>query len=175
MSKKSVHIQDLEKALEEKSRLLSEKDAAYASLETQYNNLLAAAKQLAADFDNFRKRISAEQQKEKAMATKELVTKLLPVLDQFSLCIANSAHNEEFVKGVLMINSQLSGIMEDAGLKPVSALNQTFDPRIHEALMFIQSDKEDNTIVEEIQKGYLLHSEIIRTSKVKVAKKEVQP
>ncbi len=174
----ATHLQELEKALEEKSKALAEKETAYAGLENkyenQYNTLMTAAKQLAADFDNFRKRIASERQKENALATKDIVVKLIPLLDQFSLCLDNNVHHDEFVNAVSLLHKQLSTLLEDIGLTPIPAMNQPFDPRIHEVIMFIESDKEDNMVIEELQRGYYLHDEIIRHGKVKVTRKRIE-
>jgi len=142
----------------------------HAELKGQYEELYAAAKQIAADFDNYRKRVMTEKERDSQDATRKTITKLLPILDYFALCLENAAHHEEFVKAVQLLYSQLLTTLEDLGVKQVSALHQKFDPKYHEAIMFVADEKEEGIIVEEIQKGYLLNDMLIRASKVKVTK-----
>lgn len=155
---------------------IAENNTAYVSLQKQYQELLAAAKQVAADFDNFRKRTEAEQQKETKLATKTAVLKLLPILDHFAISLEHApqqgSQQDEFTKAMELIYSQLIDMLEDQGVTPIPALHCTFDPRVHEAVLFAPSTNGDNVIVEELQRGYFMHDTIIRTSKVKVARKE---
>ncbi|MBI4441051.1 nucleotide exchange factor GrpE [Candidatus Woesearchaeota archaeon] len=155
----------------EMEKIVAEKDAALADIQKQFDALKDAAKQIAADFDNFRKRTEAERTKEGERAAKNLLLRLLPLCDHFSLCLEHTAHHDEFVKAVSLLYSQLVTIMEDAGVRQISALRQSFDPRLHEALMYVPSEKEDNIVVEELQKGYLLNDIVLRASKVKVTRK----
>ncbi len=171
-SKKDVveeftHVKNL---LAEKEAALSAKEAAYQELQQKYNELLDAAKRMAADFDNFRKRTEGEKEKMKGEATKNMIQKLLPMLDQFSLCLQHSAHHDEFVKAMELMHSQFLSFLEGEGVLPIHALDEQFDPRLHEAVMYVPSEKEENCIVEEIQKGYVINDMLLRASKVKIAK-----
>ena len=94
----------------------------------------------------------------------------MPILDHFELALNHKDNHAEFIKGIELIYSQIIELLEKKGVKQINALNKKFDPHIHEALMSEKSDQEDNTIIEEFQKGYKLGDKIIRHSKVKVAK-----
>ncbi len=126
---------------------------------------LEQLQRLQAEFENFRKRTEKERQAIFLNANENLIVKLLGVLDNFELALK---HVDD--EGIKMIYSELYSILESEGLKPIKAEGK-FDPRVHEAL--IQEDgKEDEKIIEEFQKGYMLNDKVIRHSKVKIMKME---
>ena len=165
------HVKNL---LSEKEAALSAKEAALGDMQKKYDELLDAAKHIAADFDNFQKRTEAEKEKLTNTATKGMILRLLPILDQFGLCVQHSANTEEFTKSIELIYSQFRSLLEEEGVQPIRALHEQFDPHVHEAIMYIPSEKENNIIVEEIQTGYFLHDMLLRASKVKVAKQTLE-
>ncbi|MBW3003111.1 nucleotide exchange factor GrpE [Candidatus Woesearchaeota archaeon] len=124
---------------------------------------------LQAEFENYRKRIEKEKQDFAKMASKEVILKLLPILDNFELALKNKECNEEFVKGVELIFSELWQALSDEGLKKIEAKGK-FDPYTQEALLAEESDKEQDTVLEVLQQGYSLNDNVIRHAKVKVAK-----
>jgi molecular chaperone GrpE len=141
--------------------------------EQKIGELTETLQRLQAEFENYTKRNSAEKSVCIKQASKHIITKLLPILDNFELALKNTENKDEFVKGIEMIFAQIYGALEAEGLKKIDAVDKPFDPYFHEALM--QDDKEDiddNIITEEFQKGYLLNDEVIRPSKVKVNKKQ---
>lgn len=149
---------------EEKKPVIDEKDKKIA----EFTDTL---KRLQAEFENYKKRADKEKCECIKLASKDLIVKLLPVLDSFEIAIKNKDNKEEFIKGIELIYAQFIDILKKQGLKQISALNQKFDPYNHEALLQEESDKEECTVLEELQKGYTLNDAIIRHSKVKVAKK----
>ncbi|MBO8168815.1 MAG: nucleotide exchange factor GrpE [Thermoanaerobacteraceae bacterium] len=155
-------------AAEEIGRLKVELEKLVAEKEDLTNRLL----RLQADFDNFRKRSRKEQEEFAKYASQNLIEKLLPVLDNFGRALeAGDDNARSFKDGVEMIYKQLLGILEQEGLKPIEAENQPFDPNFHEAVMQVETDEyPDNTVVEELQKGYRLKNKVIRPAMVKVAK-----
>ncbi len=158
---------------ESKDKVNSEK----VSKETKQNKdkvkeLTESLQRLQAEFENYKKRTDKQNQEFIKFANKELIIKLLPLLDNFELALKNTEKKEEFVKGVELIFAQLMQILEEQGLKKLEAKNKTFDPYLHEALMQDKDKKkQDNIILEEFQKGYLLNNQVIRHSKVKVNKR----
>ncbi len=132
---------------------------------------------LQAEFDNARKRIEREKQDFIKFANEGIILELLNILDDLertvSLAEAQKQDPEAFLKGVEMILAHLYEMLKEYGVKPLEAQGKIFDPHCHEALMQIE-DKElpEHTVVEELQKGYLLNDRVIRTSKVKVSKKQ---
>lgn len=131
---------------------------------------------LQADFDNTRKRLEREKQDFVKFANEGIILELLNILDDLerAVSLAESKHQDltSFLKGVEMILAHLYEMLKEYGVKPIEAEGKTFDPNCQEALMQVE-DKNlpENTVVEELQKGYLLNDRVIRTAKVKVAKK----
>ena len=127
---------------------------------------------LQADFDNFRKRVERDQRTHVAGATSRVVKRLLPVLDNFERAVAvdSETHDAQALRdGVVLIFKQLLAEMHQEGLEAIDSLGQPFDPRVHEAVVTeYRSDLPANTVVEELQRGYLLHGRLLRPSLVKV-------
>lgn len=131
---------------------------------------------LQADFENTRKRLEKEKQEFVKFANEGLIFELLNILDDLERAVelAQSQHQDlqTFLKGVGMILAHLYEMLKEYGLRPIEAEGKLFDPHYHEALMQIESkDLPEHTIVEVLQKGYLLNDRVIRTAKVKVSKK----
>ena len=128
-------------------------------------------KRLQAEFENFHKRTEKECCDFRKYANAKLVTKLLPVLDSFELALKNTGNNEDLKKGVELIYSQLLQTLQDSGLKKIDAINKKFDPYKHEVLLTEErADKDEDMILEEFQAGYMLENNVLRHSKVKIAK-----
>ncbi len=133
---------------------------------------------LNADFDNFRKRTSRDKQDWSRYASQTIVEKLLPVvdgLDAAALAINSSGQEAKSVaEGFLMIQKQLLDILGQEGLAEIPALDQEFDPNVHEAVMTVActGDQKDNQIVMVLRKGYMYKDKVLRPSMVQVAKKE---
>jgi molecular chaperone GrpE len=126
-------------------------------------------KRLQAEFENYKKRVAKESSEFIRCASADLIKKLLPVLDSFEQAIKNK-ESKEFVKGVELIFAQLSSVLAEAGLKKIECEGKCFDPYCHEVLLQEESDK-DGIVLEELQKGYAVYGNVIRTAKVKVGKK----
>jgi molecular chaperone GrpE len=137
-----------------------------------YDKLL----RVSADYDNYRKRMARERQDIVKFANESLITRLLPVLDNFeaALNIANSNNNtsvESLKTGVMMIYNQLKNILAEVGLEEINAVNKPFDPLIHEAVSEQETtDVPPGHVVAQIRKGYKLNSRLIRPATVIVAK-----
>lgn len=131
---------------------------------------------LQADFDNTRKRLEREKQDFIKFANEGIIVELLNVLDDLERAVdlTESKHQDlsAFLKGIEMILAHLYDMLKEYGVKPIEAKDKIFDPNFHEALMQMENnDVPEHTVVEELQKGYLLNDRVIRTSKVKVSKK----
>ncbi len=132
---------------------------------------------LAADFDNYQKRIIKERQDVERTATNSLIRKLLDVYESLEKAISSvkDATNNEFVDGVKMIYKEFSRILKSEGLEPIPSIGLPLDVYKHEVFMQKVNDElPEDTVLEEIQKGYLLNSFVIRTSKVVVSQKSTQ-
>jgi len=129
-----------------------------------------------ADLENTRKRLDREKQEFVKFANEGLILDLLNVLDDLERTVDLAQSGKEdltaFVKGVEMILAHLYEMLKNHGVKPIEAEGKIFDPNFHEALMQVENKElPEHTIVEVLQKGYLIHERILRTAKVKVSKK----
>ena len=132
-------------------------------------------KRLQAEFDNFKKRIEKDLTERTKLANQSLISDLLPVLDSFDKAIEDTGKNDDYrqlKEGLEKLHKQFLRILEKEGLKEVKT-NGKFDPFVHESLMRdVAEDADDGKILDVFQKGYTLGNKIIRTAKVKVAKKK---
>ena len=126
-------------------------------------------KYLQADIENLGKRFEKEKQGVIKLANEILIKELLVILDDFDAAIKISAEGKN-KEGLLMLKNKFFDMLVNSGLKEIEAIGKKFNPDFHEALCKEFSKKQDNEIIEIIQKGYSLDSKIIRTSKVKVSK-----
>ena len=126
-----------------------------------------------AEFENFRKRTEKEKSAMFDMGARTVIEKILPVIDNFERGLDGvpaEAKNDTFVDGMDKIYKQLMKELTDLGVKPIEAKGQPFNPDLHNAVMHIDDDTiDENTVVEEFQKGYTFRDSIVRYSMVKVA------
>ncbi|MCB9757141.1 MAG: nucleotide exchange factor GrpE [Candidatus Omnitrophica bacterium] len=131
---------------------------------------------LVAEFDNARKRSDRERSEFVKYANEGLVTDFLTIMDDLDRVViaANANHQDyqSFLKGVEMVMARIHELLRKNNVKPIEALGKPFDPHSHEILMQEPSDQEEGTVIEEMQKGYLLGDRVVRTAKVKVAVKK---
>ena len=126
-----------------------------------------------AEFDNFRKRSEKEKSQMYEIGAKDVIEKILPVVDNFERGLQGLTEEEKadpFVEGVDKIYKQLMTTLEGIGVKPIEAVGQEFDPDFHNAVMHVEDEAfGENTIAEEFQKGYTYRDSVVRHSMVKVA------
>lgn len=126
-----------------------------------------------AEFDNFRKRSEREKSMMFDMGAKDIVEKILPVVDNFERGLgglSGEAKQEPFAQGMEMVYKQLMTMLESAGVKPIEAVGSEFNPDFHNAVMHVEDENlGENIIAEEFQKGYLYKESVVRHSMVKVA------
>jgi molecular chaperone GrpE len=126
-----------------------------------------------AEFENYKKRVAEDQLQLVKYSNEKLIKDLLPIIDDFERALTFSKEelkNNSVLQGVEMIYNKLMKILSDYGLKKIDAMNQPFDFNYHEALLQVPKDGvEPLTIIEEVEKGYLLNDKVIRHSKVIVA------
>lgn len=176
------HPQDKNNKKEEKTeeKIITLKESEYLKLKEEadktqeyWDRLL----RLQADFENTRKRLEREKQDFVKFANEGIILELLVILDDLErvVALAESGHEDfaAFLKGAEMILAHLYEMLKEYGVKPIEAQGKLFDPSYHEALMQVESkDAPEHTVIEELQKGYLLNDKVIRTTKVKVSKKQ---
>ena len=138
--------------------------------EIQIKDLINTVKHVQADFENYKKRIEREKQETCLSASKDVIIKLLPLLNHFELAVKNKDNVDEYIKGTELIYAEMVEILHNLGVQVIETEHQQFDPSKHEALLRVESKEKPNTIIEELQKGYTLHGKVIRYAKVKVAK-----
>ena|SRR3989338_2957687 len=127
---------------------------------------------LQAEFDNYRKRVEKEKEEFCKIASHEIIYKLLGILDSFEFALQSKDKNQDFVKGIELIYSQLYSMLEKDGLKKIESLNKKFDADYHEVLLIEEhNDMEEDIVIEELQKGYMLNEKVLRHAKVKISKK----
>ncbi len=128
---------------------------------------------LAAEFDNYRKRVEIDKAEFVKFSNERIIRDLLPILDDFERAISNgrkSSDYDSFLKGIELIHQKLYKMLEEKGLKPIESMGREFDVTYHDVLMQIQRDDvKPHTIVEEVERGYTLHGRVIKHAKVIVA------
>ncbi|MEE3354933.1 MAG: nucleotide exchange factor GrpE [Candidatus Weimeria sp.] len=125
-----------------------------------------------AEFDNFRKRTDKEKSAMYDMGVKDVIDKLLPVIDNFERGLVGIEEDtkDPIAQGMQMIYKQFSGMLDAVGVKEIPSLGQTFNPDLHNAVMHVDDDNcGEQEIVEVLQKGYTYHEGVVRHSMVKVA------
>lgn len=161
--KVSISCEELEQ-LKEKARLAND----------YFDRLLRSQ----ADLDNFKKYAEKEKAEFLKYANESLIYELLGAIDNFERAVESAEKKEDFKllhQGVEMILKELHQILKRRGMSRIEALGAPFDPYRHEALAYVDSEEHpENTVIEEIQKGYSLEGKVIRPAVVKVSKKEVK-
>ena len=126
-----------------------------------------------AEFDNYRKRTDKEKASMYIIGAKEIVEKLLPVVDSFERGLATATEEQledPFVDGMNKVYKQMITSLEELGVKPIEAVGAEFNPDYHNAVMHVEDEEVgENIIVEEFQKGYTYKDFVVRHSMVKVA------
>ena len=153
-------------------------DAETEKLKKKYEDALAEQKdkyiRLYAEFDNYRKRTEKEKSQNFDFGAREVIEKLLPVVDNFERALGTVDPEDEddaFTKGVRGIYKQLEKMFEDLDVKAIPAEGEKFDPNLHNAVMTdTESDVEEDTITQDLLKGYTYKGQVVRHSMVKVKK-----
>ena len=146
---------------------LEEQVAALAAERDEHLNDL---KRVAAEFENYRKRVARDQESLVARAHERLVKELLPVLDDLERALAAAEEHEEakLEEGVRLVHRELAAALQREGLAEIDTDGQ-FDPHVHEALLSQPSDAEEGSVIEVVQKGYRLGDRVVRPARVVVA------
>lgn len=123
-----------------------------------------------AEFDNFRRRAERERADILEYANTESVRALLPILDDFERALKVESADREYARGMELIYQRLSEALKKLGLEPITSAGQPFDPNLHHAVDRAETDAvEDNTVLEEYQRGYNFRGRLLRPAMVKVA------
>jgi molecular chaperone GrpE len=140
------------------------------TLREERNVLYDRLARLQAEFDNARKRAAREQSDFREYAVADAIKALLPILDSFDRALTTHAGDESF-RGIELINKQFHDALSKLGVRAIPAAGELFDPYLHQAIEMVDtSDAPDNTVVEELQRGYKLKDRLLRPSMVRVAR-----
>ncbi|MBZ9571986.1 nucleotide exchange factor GrpE [Patescibacteria group bacterium] len=158
--KKRLNIEDFKKQLKECQKLK--------------NEYLASWQRTRADFLNYKKE-EIERVSEMLKYTNiDLILKILSILDNFEIVekkIPANLKNDENVKGLLQIKAQIKDFLKSQGVEEIKTIGQKFDPNFQEIVEEVEiKDKDSGIVIEEVQKGYLLHGKVLRPAKVKIVK-----
>ena len=149
------------------------KDAKKDPKDAQIEELQDRLKRQMAEFDNFRKRTEKEKAAMYEIGAKDIIEKILPVLDNFERGVAAVPEDEKgssFAEGIEKIYKQFVKTLEDAGVESIEAVGKQFDPNLHNAVMHVEDEKYgENEIAMELQKGYKYRGSVVRHSMVQVA------
>ena len=138
--------------------------------EQQVEELTDRLKRNMAEFDNFRKRTEKEKASMYVIGARDIVEKILPVVDNFERGLAQAPEGDAFVDGMKMIYKQLMTALDEMGVKEIEAKGKEFDPNLHNAVMHVEDENAGaNEVVEVFQKGYTYKDFVVRHSMVKVA------
>ncbi len=125
---------------------------------------------LFAEFENFKKRTLKEKESLRNMLVSDIMTSILPIIDNLEKAIAAGTDDESYEEGIKMILKQLKDVLAYNGVKEIETVGHQFDPELHEAVSHVTDDKlGPNTIKEEFRKGYIIGNKVIRHSMVIVA------
>ncbi len=164
-----ISIEDQEKVEESKDEESEEEGLTKEELQEEVEELETSLKKVMADFDNYRKRMIKEKKRIRQLANESLMTDLLEVLDDFERALDEDEEIDR--EGVEMIFDKFVNTLGNHGLEKIEAEGEEFDPMYHECIQSEESDDvEKDKIIEVFQEGYKLNDEVIRPSKVKVAK-----
>ena len=138
--------------------------------EQQIEDLTDRLKRSMAEFDNFRKRTEKEKASMYVIGARDIVEKILPIVDNFERGLAQAPEEDAFADGMKMIYKQLMTALDEMGVKAIETVGKEFDPNLHNAVMHVEDENVgENIIVEEFQKGYTYKDFVVRHSMVKVA------
>ena len=162
--------QDDKKDSKSKTSFFGKKKKEKDKKDQQIEELTDRLKRNMAEFDNFRKRTEKEKASMYIIGAREIVEKILPVVDNFERGLAQAPEEDAFAEGIRMIYKQLMTTLEGLGVEAIEAIGKEFDPDFHNAVMHVEDENfGENIVAEEFQKGYTYRDSVVRHSMVKVA------
>lgn len=152
----------------------SSKDKELGQLREKFQEINNKYLRLYSEFDNFRKRTLKEKMELRKTAAADIITSLLPIIDDFERAeksILEDKESNATKEGIMLIFNKLKTILNQNGVEEMKTIGEKFDPDLHEAITKIPADSDDKkgTIVDETQKGYMMNGKVIRFPKVVVA------
>ena len=155
---------------DEKASMFGRKKKEIEKCKLQIDELTDKLKRNMAEFENFRKRTEKEKSSMYIIGARDIVEKILPIVDSFERGLAQAQEGDPFADGMKLVYKQLMTALEDLGVAPIDAVGKEFDPSLHNAVMHVEDENVgENIVVEEFQKGYTYKDFVVRHSMVKVA------
>ena len=155
---------------DEKASMFGRKKKEIEKCKLQIDELTDKLKRNMAEFENFRKRTEKEKSSMYIIGARDIVEKILPIVDSFERGLAQAQEGDPFADGMKLVYKQLMTALEDLGVAPIDAVGKEFDPNLHNAVMHVKDENVgENIVVEEFQKGYTYKDFVVRHSMVKVA------
>ena len=173
-------MEELDRAIDESCEELAKHEPSNAApaadragdLERENVAIQERLLRLAAEFDNYRKRVERDRSAERDRARGKIVEALLPIIDDFQRALQTAKTDNasaSLVAGLDLIARQLEELLTSFNVRPIETVGRSFDPSLHEAIAAsAQEDLPENTIVEEYQRGYLIGDQLLRPARVKV-------
>jgi molecular chaperone GrpE len=164
--------QDTPAATEDRTAATEQTDALDA-LRREKDALQDRLLRTAAEFDNYRKRVERERREHSEYAGADILTDMLPIIDDLERALQASAGGEaeSYRRGVELIHKQMTDLLRKRGVKPIDAVGTQFDPRYHEAVMQeVSGEHREGDVMAELRRGYTLGDRLLRPATVKVAK-----
>ena len=155
---------------DEKASMFGRKKKEIEKCKAQIDELTDKLKRNMAEFENFRKRTEKEKSSMYIIGARDIVEKILPIVDSFERGLAQAQEGDPFADGMKLVYKQLMTALEDLGVAPIEAVGKEFDPNLHNAVMHVDDENfGENIVAEELQKGYMFKDHVVRHSMVKVA------
>jgi len=158
--KEKTSLEEIKKKLEE--------------CQKQKDEYLAGWQRARADFLNYKKEETQRFKEILKYASEDLILKILPILDNFEKAekeTPDEFRNNQYFKGLLQIKTQIQDFLKNQGVREIESLDKKFDPNFQEVVEEVETkDKEPGTVIEEVQKGYLLEDKLLRVAKVRISK-----
>ena len=171
------HVADNEVSSKKDSDKTIDSSKSVKSVEEELKETYDRFLRVSAEFENYKKRSAREMSEFKKFANESLLKELLLIIDNLELAIDSSKDkknsNNGLIEGIDMTLKKLVKILGDFGLKQIESLEKPFDPNFHQAVMQEETDKHSqNTVIKELQKGYILNERLLRPAMVVVSKKQ---
>jgi len=170
--KKNDHPEEAGKS-QSGEREVTELEAQLIEAKKEAEENLAGWQRAKADFLNYKKDQEGRLDNLRKFANEDIIVSLLPTIDSFELATKHmpvELEDSDWVKGIICIKGMFENFLRDAGVFPIKAVGEKFDPNLFEAVGEIESDKPEDTVIEEVQKGYKMGDKVIRPAKVKIAR-----
>ena len=162
--------QNTEKEIHQEENIEKETEVIENNIEKELDELNDRYKRLFAEFENYKKRNMKERESLRNMLVSDIITSILPIIDNLEKAISTGTKDTAYEEGIKMVLKQLKDVLAFNGVKEIETVGKTFDPELHEAVSHVTDEKlGKNIIKEEFRKGYIIGTKVIRHSMVIVA------